>query len=329
MGYNKDTSGNPISSSPLWTLGRDSFKRYDNSTEQMNIDGRALGTPVDVWDGDSTYWTESGDGSKTTGSAHSGTYGWDTGVAAVNDDVKFDNGSMIDVDGTYAELRFWIQPKAFPLNSRPKIGWMNSTNNVIGNRVRIDDYTENMDLDVWQQIAIPISDFALESNNVQKLQLRWMNVADQQYWIDDIELIPTGSGPYRFEFEAPDADTIYHVSMIVLQVIGNTTGWASTAFGVIPGGIENGLILRHKRKSDSEVLWKFVSKDNMSLFGLFHPQDDVVFADSKMLVGFMVKPSKASIKVTNNDILQFVVRDDLTDIDSMRAYVHYGVEVIS
>jgi hypothetical protein len=77
------------------------------------------------------------------------------------------------------------------------------------------------------------------------------------------------------------------------------------------------------------VLWKFVVKDNLALYGLFHPQDDVIFADDVMVVGFMVKPGPASIKVTNTDELHIVIRDNLSTISNMRAYAHYAVEEMS
>jgi hypothetical protein len=161
------------------------------------------------------------------------------------------------------------------------------------------------------------------------LEFKYLNVDGQQYWFDDIEIIPIGNGPYRFEFEAPDNNTRYHISMIVLMISAPKTGWTSTAFAAIAGGISQGLILRQKRKSDTEVLWKFVTKNNAGLFGYYHPQDEIVFADDEMLVGFMVKPGKASIVVTDDEVLQFVVRDDLSSITSIRAYAHFGVEVVS
>ena len=96
----------------------------------------------------------------------------------------------------------------------------------------------------------------------------------------------------------------------------------------VAAGLLRGVICRHRKKSTSEVLWKFVSKNNLQLFGQFHPQDAFTFADSEMLVGFMVKPGKASVIITDDDVLEFVVRDDLSSIGEMRAYCHYGVEGI-
>lgn len=167
------------------------------------------------------------------------------------------------------------------------------------------------------------------TGDVQKLEIKCVNGAGQHYWYDDIRIAETGGGPYRFELAAPDANTIFHVSMIVLVVAGPAAGWDSDAFVTIADGLDAGLILRHKRISTADVLWKFVSQDNTSLFGYYHPQDEVTFADDVMLMGFMVKPDSASVQVTDDDVLQFVVRDDLSSLSAMRAYAHYGVEVVS
>jgi len=319
---------------PPWVLGRDSFKRHDNASEQMNIDGRAAGDTEVFWNGtgggdSGGDWTASGTGSETAESMHSGTNGWDTGVMAENDDVIWDHGSEVDVAAGYDEIRFWVQPKAFPAGSRPKLKWFDGSDTAVSDALRLDDYAENMDLDVWQQIAIPIADFNL-TDDAQKLRLEARNAAGQRYWLDDIELVEADAagGPYRFEFAAPDAQTIYHVSMIVLLIGAPSSGWLSNAFGSIAGGLSNGLVLRHRDKDAEEMLWRLVVKDNLGLFGYFHPQDDVVFADDVMVVGFMVKPGRASIKVTDRQVLQFVVSDDLSGLSNMRAYVHYGVETV-
>jgi len=333
MGHNKDGSGNPISATPQHILGRDSFKRVDDGSEQMNVDGRAAGTEVVLWNGTGagdtgSDWTASGTGTETEGSMHSGTNGWDTGAMAKNDSVVFDNGVEVDINGSYSELRLWIKPQALPVNSRPRLAWLDASDTVIGSAQRIDDYTPNMDLGVWQQVSIPITDFGLTAN-VQKLWLQARNRDGQDYWLDDIRLVAaSGGGPYRFQLAAP-AGSIYHVSMLVLMVAGPKTGWTSSAFGTVAGGLTNGLVFRQRLLSTSEVLWKFVAKDNGALFGHYHPQEDVTFEDDVRQFGFMVKPGKASILVTDDAVVEVVVRDDLTGISVIRAYAHYGVEVVS
>ena len=324
--------GTPVFSTQPLQLGRESFKRTDNGTELMNINGLSSGSAVVIWNGTGagdtgSDWSTSGEGSETAGAMYSGTNGWDTGVTTLDANTRFDNGSMINIAGTYDSLSFWMQPKAVPGGSIVRVAWLDDTDTALGNKPRIDDYTSNMDLDVWQKVTIPIADFGL-TGNAQKLQFRYRGQASQQYYFDDIELASSGgTGPYIFRIAAPDANTIYHLSMAVLQIAAPSSAWNRDAFGNILGGIANGLIMRHRRISTSDILWRFVTKTNMELFGQFHPQDDVTFSDGDLLIGFMVKPGKATVTITNDDVLEFVVRDNLTTISEMRAYCHYGVEV--
>lgn len=316
-----------------WQLGQRSFRRSDDNSEQMAIDGRATGTPVVVWNGTGASdtggdWTHSGIGSESASAKYSGTNGLDTGLTAIGNNINFDNGSMIDVDGTYSEVTFWMNPQAYPGGSVMRVLWLDSSNTIVGNNVRVDDYATNMDTGVWQKVSIPISDFNL-TGNVQKLRLRFLGAANQDYYLDDFELVPPGGGgPYRFQVAAPDANTIYHISMLVLMIAEDETGWDDTKFSNITA-LTNGLLLRQRDTdlSEDNILWRFNSKDNVDLFGRYHPQETFTFNNGKLLAGFMVKPGQASVNVTNTKILEFLVRDDLSSISSIRAYAHYGVEV--
>jgi hypothetical protein len=114
--------------------------------------------------------------------------------------------------------------------------------------------------------------------------------------------------------------------MAVILIAGFFIGWDRSAFGNIASGLLRGLVLRHRRKSTSETLWKFICRNNLQMFGQYHPQEAFTFAGGDLLVGFMVKPGKATCIITEDDVLEFVVRDDLSSISEMRAYFHYGVE---
>jgi len=328
-GESRSSDGTLLVGDQSLVLGQTSFLRSDIGTEVMNIDGQASGATVNIWDGDSVDdWTPSGEGSATTGSAHSGTYGWDTGVTAKDSTTLLTHTSDIDVSG-YSQLSFWLQPKAFPGGSRLDIRWQTMGGSDRGSQLDLAAYVTNYDLDVWQKVTIPMADFSLGSDIVGRLRLTYAKESDQQFWFDEFEFSASGGdGPFTFRVEAPDATERYHVSMIVMLLAGASSGWDHNTFANI-SVLTNGLLLRHRRISDGEVLWSFNSKDNVDLFGRYHPQDDVEFADGTLLVGFMVKPGGASVVVTDDEVLEFVVRDDLSALDSARAFVHYGVEVVS
>ena len=326
----------PLFSQAEFSLQRTSYRRIDDNSEDMSLDGAAAGTPVVIWNGTGAGdtggdWTTGGIGSAETAAAHAGTEGWDSGVSALNDVSTFDGGANQDIDGTYDELSFWLNPQAFPPSSALRVFWRNAAGTPIGNNVRVDNVVTNMDLGVWQRVVIPIADFGLDAD-VDKLVFRYAGAASQQHYIDDIKVNDSaGGGPFRFQIAAPTTvpATRYHLSMAVLVISAPASGWTPTAFANIVGGLESGLIFRQRRVSDSEILWTFNTRDNTDLYGFFHPQDDVVFSGGEMLVGFMVKPGKATVVITDDDVLEVVVRDDLSSLTSMRAYAHYGVEVAS
>jgi len=328
VGYEKTASGDPIYAQPERALGQKAFQRTDNGTEEMNVNGLAGGTPVVIWNGEATYWTPSGIGSATPGSAHSGSYGWDTGSTPKDDSTVFDGGSMIDVVGSYTSLMFWLNTRMFPAGSRLDLRWLNGSGGGVGNKVDIATYITDYTIDVWQLVTIPIEDFSL-TGDVQKLEIIYAKEAGQQFWFDEFELYPSGGGggPYTFRFEAPNANMLYHLSMLVLLVSDNETGWDHDTFANI-SKLSSGLVLRHVVRSTGDVLWSFNSRDNMDLFGRYHPQESFTFSNGQLLLGFMVKPGKASIKVTNDNVLEFIVRDDLSGIDNIRAFAHFGIEEV-
>lgn len=329
----RNEDGSSIVAARHLQLGQARFVRTDDGTAKMNIDGRALGTPVVVWNGTGGAdtggdWTVDGIGSEGPGAAHAGTNGWNTGLAALNDDTRFDSGADADVAGTYSELTFWMNPQAFPPGAKLKIQWQDAGNSVVGANLNVENYVVNMDLGVWQKVAIPIADFNLTAD-VAKVRLRYRQEAGQHHWFDDLELIPTGAGPYRFRVEAPDVQTRYHLTMMVLVLSAPSSGWNASAFANIAAGLDAGVLVRQRRKSTGETLWSINSKTNADLFGRFHPQDDITFADGDLLMGFMLKPGQASVVITDDDVLDVVIRDDLSALSACRAYAHYGVEVVA
>jgi len=328
----RSSDGTPLVATRALALGLEAFLRTDDGSEKLNVDGRASGTSVVLWNGSGISdaggdWTVSGVGSQQAAAdAGGGTNGWDSGSTGANTNTIFDNGSMINVGGTYAHLSFMLNPRTYPGNGKLQVQFRDNLNAVVGSTLDVGDYTANMDTNTWQQIQIPITDFAL-TGNVQKLYVVY-KTGTQRHYIDNITLQAAGgTGPYTYQLTAP-AGKCYHVSMMALLVAAPGAGWTASNFGGI-APLANGLLLRQRRISTGEILWKFNSRDNADLFSRYHPQDDIEFADGTLQFGFMVKPGKASVTVTEDDVLEFIVRDNLTGITEIRAVAHFGVEVVA
>jgi len=313
-------------------LGRESFKRIDNASEQMNINGIAAGIPVNIWNGtgagdSGSDWTRTGVGSESDASAHSGTNGLDSGITAQNDMIVFDFGSMTNITGQADQVEFWIQLKAVVVGGQIHIGWTDDVDTMVGNTVKISNYLSNLDLDVWKKVTIPIGDFNMGSN-AQKLFFRFEQASGIQIWLDDIAIVPSaGGGPYIFRISAPTG-YIYHVERIALVVSAPDTGWSSTAFANIVGGLTNGLAFRY-RILGGDIYWSFNCKNNTELFGQLATLNDINFDDSEQMIVFALEPQLSSVVLTDdNEVVEIIVRDDLSSLTDVRAFLHYGVEEI-
>jgi hypothetical protein len=88
------------------------------------------------------------------------------------------------------------------------------------------------------------------------------------------------------------------------------------------------LILRHKVLSTGEVPLALTLKKNIEMFGQMVPSYDFTFANAELMINFSLKPEPATIRLTDDEVLEFVVRDNLSSLINMRAYLHYGKEQI-
>jgi hypothetical protein len=150
----------------------------------------------------------------------------------------------------------------------------------------------------------------------------------QQFYFDTFQLVAAGAGgPYTFRADG-EAGYRYHVELLNLVLSAGATGWNSTAFANIAGGLTQGLILRKKKLSTGDVPWAITFKNNVELFGQLVPSYDFTFANSELMVNFSMKPELAELLITEDEILEFVVRDNLSTLTQMRAYVHYGKELL-
>jgi len=178
---------------------------------------------------------------------------------------------------------------------------------------------------VWQQVSIPIDDFGL-TDDVAKLNLRCNNVDGQHLWYDDFELVASdGGGPYKFRVSAPTG-FIYHVERVALVVSGPDSGWDDTSFANIAGGLSRGLLICYKKLGD-ETYWKINYKNNAELFGQLQVINDTSFSGGDRQFVFALEPQLSSVVLVDDDeVIDILVRDDLSSIGNLRAFLHFGIE---
>jgi len=84
-----------------------------------------------------------------------------------------------------------------------------------------------------------------------------------------------------------------------------------------------------KKLSTSEILWSHTYTKNVELFLKLQPSRDFNFSDDVLMVTFTLDPEPAKVMVTDDEVLEFLVRDNLSSISDMRAIIHYGEEALT
>lgn len=136
----------------------------------------------------------------------------------------------------------------------------------------------------------------------------------------------TTGGPYTFRIAAPDASTKWHISRVMLGVASSNTGWDSSAFADIANGLSNGVVLRHRKLSTSANLWKLTVKDNMDLAANFGVTMKKIEGTDKVLHVAALDFGLAEVTVTNDEVLEYMIKDNLSPLNNMKSFAHLAIE---
>jgi hypothetical protein len=318
----RDADGNAIITIRDFNMRKRVFADPTTGAESMKVDGSAAAVDEEVWNGEASYWADPSIGSKTTGSKRTGTYGWDTGATSQGNKVKFTRSTPFQPSSD--RIEGWINLQALPAGVDLQARWELS-NAGKGNGVVLQDYLAHQDLGVWQPWSIDIADFNLPAENVDEFRFRTLNDNGADYWLDDIRLV-SGNPSKVFRLSPPGVGE-WLVESVTLILVAPDTGWDSNSFCHIAGGLQNGLQLRHRDLAGSQNYWKLIAQNNMELFGQFDPVVDTTYNDSTRQISFVLKPGSATVKLTANDVLEFLVKDDLTGMTNARAFAQVGILV--
>jgi hypothetical protein len=328
MSIKRNPDGSQVIAARALNLKQTVFVR-DDGVALMNVDGSISGSATIIWNGTGSLdtggdWTHSQKGVETSGSAYTGSNGLDSGVVLKNDVSRFDGGADQDIAGSYSTLTFWMMPKAYPAGSKLRVRWATAAGGSHGNRLDVENYTSNMDLDVWQKVTIPISDFGL-TTAVDKINFRYGIKDGQHFYFDDIKLWQTGSQNFKTYHTTVSGNVRWHVGHLHLVITAPDAGWNSTGFAN-GSTLENGLLIRCINTGSGETYWNINIKDNVELFGHTHVANDISFADGERTFSLVAEPSPASVVLSGSTRLEMIVRDDISNITAMRGFAHMGVE---
>jgi len=232
----------------------------------MNQDASFTGTPSGVHDGvDSVLWTAQNIiGTKLTASStdrfNSGSASVKIDNPSLNDVWEFDNGSNFDLTNFTALSMFANVDVNWTSDIIEIYGWDGSAE--VGNRVSLGDYFNESTFDVWQGLAIPLSDMGLTNETISawRMQLVNKNGPGPRFYMDDIQIEASGS-TIPFRGGAPKKDKPYHVFSLLVTIVATLTG--TVVNGTMPGLTYNQLL------SLAELTNGFVlhqEKDGANLF---------------------------------------------------------------
>ena len=118
--FETDSQGNPIAADSQYNTKVVCFKESSTDNYSMAVDA-AVDVEQVIWDGEGSYWSDPSIGSKVAGSAHTGSYGWDSGVTSLGAEVMWDRGTKYDPPGDHVE--FWLRLTALPDTSQLQARW--------------------------------------------------------------------------------------------------------------------------------------------------------------------------------------------------------------
>jgi hypothetical protein len=133
-----------------------------------------------------------------------------------------------------------------------------------------------------------------------------------------------GSATNRtFRVEAPAGETWYGYGVgLMLQ---DETGWASDQFGGLTA-LSVGVRMRKRRKSPGEDIWAWILKRNNDLLERMQLHSMTDFNNSQTVAFFRLDAwGDVAFRVTDNEVLDIAIRDDLTGLSKMRAHLLYGI----
>ena len=300
----------------------------------MNQNAEATGLPSGIHNGiDDVLWTASSiAGGKftfdSTDIAHSGTQSIKIDNAAIGDTMQLDAGSSQNIS-TYRKISIWANVDKDWKNgdSISLYGW---DGGVVGNAVNLEDYFTWGDFDNWHDLAIPLSDMALQTANIDALRMT-INTAEgksPKFYMDDIQLQGSSAQGDPIEYVVAPAKSkwlfVDKIKMLFVGVYDSTL--ANSSMPKIPYDSFLGLAtlpigITYKKYLDGDVVQSF---------SLHNVADILSFPDSTLIdtggdgtntwlsLTFILS-NPILLKNEDNDSISLTVNDDLSSLLVLRA----------
>jgi len=309
----------------------------------MNVDAAFGGVPEIVYDGtDTVAWTGSEIvGNKvtfdSTDRAHGGTKSVKVDNPALNDIWQFDKGSDLVVSGYVGVTLFINIDKDWSADDSVSLYAYDTGGAVmIGQEVRIEDYLDQFDFDVWQSVSIPFADLGISVTNFDVIR---MSLTDKQggpgkapkFYIDDMQIEQTGT-PSEFKTSTPEGKK-YFIKIIRLHLVDalNTTlsdnSMPALSYNKLLGvtALTNGILLQRTHKGVVTFSVPLRQLSDFLNIG-FSIKDTYSDGTNSGLVLEIEFPDSLVVMGGENSFLSFGVSDNLSGLVSFRAVARGIIE---
>jgi len=303
------------------------------SGQEMAIDASFGGTPIGVYNGaDTVLWTASAivgtkfDFTDTT-QPRTGSADVESDKAAANDVMQFDKGSSQDLSAHVA-LTIWIYVASGFIagNSVSVYGYDTGGAVQVGNKVLLEDYFNELDFGVYQNISIPFTDMGLETSTIDsfRMEIESKSGAGIVFYLDDIQIEETG-GSTEFKVTAP-VDQLFLISSFRLTFIDayDTTLASNSMAGIdydqILGlaALTNGISIQSVRKNQVTFSLTIRTIGDIIKAGadLLNPMSQ----SGNTFISIDIKfPEPVLLDPRSSDMISVVINDDLTGLISFTA----------
>ena len=333
--YERDNNvGQIVYSDPLtlFELRTAAFLNPSNGI-QMAISGGFTGTPELVNNGgDTAAWT----GSNISGTDvdFTSTQRPRTGSASVyvdgpnvGDVWQFDKGSSIDLSNYVAITMFVNVDRRWGNGDDISFfGYDTGTGLQIGTSVLLEDYLNEGDNDVWQEVIIVLEDMDLQDKSIDSFRMSYINNAGTapEFFIDDFQIEEsTTSEEYKAE---PNNGKLFYVNELRVNIVDalDTTllnsSMQNLSYNTILGRAEldSGLFLS---RSKDGVTQFSIAYNNLNDFLRRGYQIESAICDGTNTSITLVRKFDEYLILDsrNDDNLSFTVNDDLSGLISLTA----------
>lgn len=216
------------------------------------------GTPLLIHDGeDSVAWTATNIigtdmDPNSNNRAQAGTQSIRVNSPNLSDVWEIDKGSSQALS-SYTTISMFINVNRRWTNgdSVELYGWDGSSE--VGIRVKLEDYLDFLEYDVWHSVIIPLTDMDLAGETITGLRMQLVGTQGPtpDFFIDELYLQETGAA-ILFKAGAP-THTRYHVTKFIITIVDNIA--STLADGTMPAlsyddilgvsTLTNGIVLSH------------------------------------------------------------------------------------